>query len=62
MQAVLDGDERSNFWMSVWQQCNKRKEFLDFKSSQFVEGINNNDQSDLYVSEGRQNVAFTSMR
>jgi hypothetical protein len=61
MQAVLDGVERSNFWMSVWQQCKKRKEFLDFKSCQFVED-NSDGQRDLHVSEERQNVAFTSMR
>jgi hypothetical protein len=31
MQAVLQvgGVERSHFWMSVWQQCEKRKGFLD---------------------------------
>jgi hypothetical protein len=63
MQAVLDGVERSHFWMSVWQQCEKRKEFLDFKSCQFIED-NSNDSDchrELHVSKERQNVAFRSM-
>jgi len=57
-QAVLDDAERSNFWLSVWQQYKKRKEFPDFKSFQFVEDNNDDSdgQHDLHVSEGRQNV------
>jgi len=51
MQAVLDGIERSNFGMSVWQRCKKRKAFFD----------NGDGQRDLHVNEEGQ-IAFMSLR